>query len=431
MIERYSTPKMAAVWSEESKFDKMLQVELVVCEAWQKLGKISKKSLLAIKSRAKINIQKIKEIEEKTQHDVVAFVNNLSESLGSEAKYIHMGLTSNDVLDTTLGLQLKEACSILIADTERLIDILARVAKKYKHTPCIGRTHGVHAEPMTFGLKVALWHEDLLRLLDMIMNAKGLVAVGKLSGTIGTYSNIEPEIEAFVCAKLGLGVSHGSTQVVPRDRHATLMARMAILGATLEKMSTEIRHLQKTEVAEVEEPFGKGQKGSSAMPHKRNPVKCERISGLARVLRANAMAAMENISLWHERDISHSSVERIIIPDSTILLDYMLHQMADVMEGLQVNPKNMLINLGSTRGVVYSQRVLCELMKKGLPRPLAYDLVQKNAFECATSKREFKDALLSDPRVKRVLSASEIEACFDIRYYLRHIDTIFKNLKLG
>jgi adenylosuccinate lyase len=360
MIERYSTPKMAAVWSEESKFNKMLQVELVVCEAWVKMGKIPKKSLVSIKSKAKIDIQKIKEIEEKTQHDVVAFVNNLSDSLGSDAKYIHIGLTSNDVLDTTLGLQLKEACSILIDDTERLLDVLARMAKKYKHTPCIGRTHGVHAEPMTFGFKVALWHQDVLRLLDIIKNAQGLVAVGKLSGTIGTYSNTEPEVEAFVCAKLGLGISHGSTQVVPRDRHAALMARIAILGATLEKIATEIRHLQKTEVAEVEEPFGKGQKGSSAMPHKRNPVKCERICGLARILRANATAAMENINLWHERDISHSSVERVIFPDSTILLDYMLHQMADVIEGLQVNPKNMLVNLGNTRGLIFSQRILLE-----------------------------------------------------------------------
>ena len=430
MIERYTLPKMLKVWSEESKFEKMLQIELLSCEAWFKSGKIPKKSLAAIKARAKINIEKIKELEEKTRHDVVAFVNNLSESVGSEAKYIHMGLTSNDVLDTTLALQMAASFDILIDDVERLLSSLLKLAKKYKSTPCVGRTHGVHAEPTTFGLKVALWYDEMRRNLARLKDAKDGIAVGKLSGTIGTYTNIEPEIEKYVCDKLGLGISYGSTQVIPRDRHAVCLARIAIAGASLERFAIEIRHLQKTEVLEVEEPFAKGQKGSSAMPHKRNPVMCERICGLARLLRSNAMAQMENMALWHERDISHSSVERVILPDSTLLLDYMLNQFIEVVDGLNVNPKNMLINLGNTRGLIYSQRVLLELMRKGLARPNAYDIVQKNAFEASSMNKDFKSALLSDPKVKRVLSASEVEACFDIKFYLRHIPTIFKNLGL-
>lgn len=431
MIERYSLPKMAHVWSEESKYDKMLEIELLVCEAWSKMGKLPKKSLVTIRSKAKIDIAKIQEIERKTRHDVVAFVNNLSDSVGKEAKYIHMGLTSNDVLDTTLGLQLKDAFDILIADTEKLIAILGRVAKKYKNTPCIGRTHGVHAEPTTFGLKIALWYDEMRRNLARLKASGSQVSVGKLSGTIGTYSNIEPQIEEYVCSKLGLGVSYGSTQVVPRDRVAEALSDIAITGASLEKFAMEIRHLQKTEVMEAGEPFGKGQKGSSAMPHKRNPVVCERICGLARLLRSNAIAGLENVSLWHERDISHSSVERVILPDSTILLDYLLNEFIEVMEGLCVYPKNMLVNLGKTNGLIYSQRVLLELMGKGLARPIAYDIVQKNAFECTTLNRDFKSVLLTDPKVKRRLSSSEIEACFDIKYYLRHIPAIFKQLGLG
>ncbi len=430
MIERYTLPKMLKVWSEESKFEKMLQIELLSCEAWSRSGKIPKKSLAAIKARAKINIEKIKELEEKTRHDVVAFVNNLSESVGQEARYIHMGLTSNDVLDTTLALQMVASFDILIDDVERLLDSLLKLAKKYKSTPCVGRTHGVHAEPTTFGLKVALWYDEMRRNLGRLKDARNGIAVGKLSGTIGTYTNIEPEVEKYVCDKLGLGISYGSTQVIPRDRHAVCMARIAIAGASLERFATEIRHLQKTEVLEVEEPFAKGQKGSSAMPHKRNPVMCERICGLARLLRSNAMAQMENMALWHERDISHSSVERVILPDSTLLLDYMLNQFIEVADGLNVNSKNMLINLGNTRGLIYSQRVLLELMRKGLARPHAYDIVQKNAFEASSMNKDFKSALLSDPKVKRVLSASEVEACFDIKFYLRHIPTIFKNLGL-
>lgn len=430
MIERYCLPKMSKVWSEESKFDKMLTIELLVCEAWHKLGKMPKKSLLAIKSKAKINIEKIKELEEKTRHDVVSFVNNLSESVGQNAKYIHMGLTSNDVLDTTLALQMAEALDILILDVESLLPILAKIARKYKNTPCIGRTHGVHAEPTTFGLKIALWYDEMQRNLGRLKITRPEIAVGKLSGTIGTYTNIDPKVEEYVCQKLGLGVSKGSTQVIPRDRHAVYLCRMAITAASLEKFCTEIRHLQKTEVMEAEEPFAKGQKGSSAMPHKRNPVMCERICGLARLLRANAMAGIENMSLWHERDISHSSVERVILPDSALLLDYMLNQFIEVMEGLNVYPKNMLINLGKTNGLIYSQRVLLELMEKGLARPQAYDVVQKCAFESRSMNRDFKEVLLNDSKIKRYLSRNQIEACFDIRYYLRHIPTIFKNLNL-
>ena len=421
---------MQKVWSEENKFDKMLQIELLACEAWSKLGKVPKKSLAAIKAKAKINIEKIKEIEEKTRHDVVAFVNNLSESLGQDAKYIHMGLTSNDVLDTTLGLQMKDAFDIIVDDVERLLSALARLAKKYKNTPCIGRTHGVHAEPTTFGLKVALWHDEMTRNLGRLKDAREGIAVGKLSGTIGTYTNIEPQVEEYVCSKLKLGVSFGSTQVVPRDRHTVCMVDIAIAAASLEKFATEIRHLQKTEVLEVEEPFGKGQKGSSAMPHKRNPVVCERICGLARLLRTNALAEMDNMALWHERDISHSSVERIILPDSTTLLDYILNQFIEVVEGLNVYPKNMLVNLGKTNGLIYSQRVLLELMKKGLARPYAYDIVQKCAFDASSLNRDFKEILSNNPKVKRYLSRNDIEACFDIKFYLRHIPVIFKNLNL-
>ncbi len=430
MIERYSLPKMAKVWSEESKFQRMLEVELCVCEAWQKLGKIPKKSLQTIKQKAKIDIEVIRELEAKVRHDVVAFVNNLSDSVGKEAKYIHMGLTSNDVLDTSLGLQLVEAFDILLVDMQKAASVLARIARKHKNTVCIGRSHGIHAEPTTFGLKVALWYDEMRRNAERLKVAKKEVAVGKLSGTIGTYTNIEPEVEEFVCTKLGLDVSHGSTQVVPRDRHAAACAALAVTAASLEKFATEIRHLQRTEVAEVEEPFGKGQKGSSAMPHKRNPVMCERISGLARLVRTNAFAALENVCLWHERDISHSSVERVILPDTTILLDYLLNQFIEVMEGLTVYPKRMLVNLGRTNGLIYSQRVLLELMRKGLPRPQAYDIVQKNAFASLTLNREFKDVLSANPTVKRCLSTGDLASCFDIRYYLRHVPKIFKAVGL-
>ncbi|MFH0876662.1 MAG: adenylosuccinate lyase [Candidatus Omnitrophota bacterium] len=430
MIERYCLPKMSKAWSEQSKFEKMLGLELLVCEAWCKLGKIPKKSLAVIKSKAKIDIAEIKEIEAKTRHDVVAFVNNLSESVGKEAKYIHMGLTSNDVLDTTLALQLVESLDILLADVHALMNVLARMAKKYKSTACIGRSHGVHAEPTTFGWKIALWHDEMKRNYERLKLTKPEIGVGKLSGTIGTYTNIDPRVEEYVCQKLGLGVSRGSTQVIPRDRHAVCLCRMAIVAASLEKFATEIRHLQKTEIQELEEPFAKGQKGSSAMPHKRNPVMCERICGLARLVRTNAMASLENIALWHERDISHSSVERVILPDSFLILDYILNQFTEVMEGLNVYPKSMLLNLGRTNGLIYSQRVLLALMAKGLGRPAAYDVVQKAAFESRSMNRDFKEILLGEPKMKRYLSKSEIEECFDIRYYLRNIPTIFKNLGL-
>lgn len=430
MIERYSLPKMSGIWSEQNKFEQMLKVEILTCEAWQKLGKIPKKSLASIKSKAKINIEKIKEIEEKTKHDVVAFVNNLSESVGADAKYIHMGLTSNDVLDTSLALQMKEAFDLLIEDTERLMHVLAQTAKKYKNAPCIGRTHGVHAEPTTFGLKIAFWYDEMRRNLNRLKTAQEGIAVGKLSGTIGTYTNIDPEVEEYVCSKLGLDVSRSSTQVIPRDRHAFCLSIMAITGASLERFATEVRHLQRTEVLEAEEPFAKGQKGSSAMPHKRNPVICEKICGLSRLLRTNALAGAENMALWHERDISHSSVERVILPDSTIILDYILNQFSDVMEGLDVYPKNMLANLGKTNGLIYSQRVLLELMKKGLTRPAAYDIVQKCAFQCVSLNRDFKDVLLSNTKVRRYLSSDMIQSIFDIKYYLRHIPSIFKKLGL-
>jgi len=350
--------------------------------------------------------------------------------IGSDAKYLHLGLTSSDLLDTVLGVQLKEASGILIADLEKLLTSLSKKAKRYKDMVCIGRTHGVHAEPITFGLKIALWYEETKRNLSRLLQAKKEVSLGKISGAVGTYANIEPEVETHVCNKLGLKPANISTQVIQRDVYAQYMATLAVIGSSLEKFALEIRHLQRTEVLEAEEPFGKDQKGSSAMPHKRNPVICERICGLSRLLRANTIAALENVALWHERDISHSSVERVIMPDSTLALDYMLNKFIEVIDGLMVYPENMLANLVRTRGLIFSQRVLLELMHKGLTRTQAYDAVQRCAMKSWRESSDFKEILLKEKMVSKYLSPRELEKVFDLDYYLRNVNKIFKRLGL-
>jgi len=430
MIERYSLPKMSSIWQDEFKFKTMLAIEILTLEALAKTKKVPPQAVSRIKKKAKFNLKQIKKIEEKTQHDVVAFVTNVSQNIGADAQYFHMGLTSSDILDTTLGVQLKAASDILIEDLQKLLKSLAKKAKIYKNTVCIGRTHGVHAEPTTFGLKLVLWYDETRRNLERLELAKKEISVGKLSGAVGTFSNIDPTIEDYVCRKLGLRPANISTQIIQRDVYAVFMARIAIIGSSLEKFATEIRHLQRTEVLEAEEPFGKGQKGSSAMPHKRNPVICERICGLSRILRGNAMAAMENVALWHERDISHSSAERVIIPDSTLALDYMLNKFIQVIDGLQVYPQNMLINVVKTHGLIFSQRVLIELMSRGLPRMKAYNFVQRSAMKTWKDGSDFKKNLLNDPDVARLLSEKDLDEIFDLDYYLRNVNKIFSRVGL-
>ncbi len=430
MIERYSLPKMKNIWQEEFKFKTMLAIEILALEALSLQRKVPQDAVSRIKQKAKFNLTQINKIEEQTQHDVVAFVANVAQYIGKDAKYLHAGLTSSDVLDTTLGVQLKAASDILIEDINNLLKILAKKAKIYKDTACIGRTHGVHAEPTTFGLKLALWYDEMKRNLERLKLIKKEAAVGKLSGAVGTYSNIDPQVEIYVCKKLGLAPAKISTQIIQRDIYALYISGLAIIGSSLEKFATEIRHLQRTEVLEVEEPFGKGQKGSSAMPHKRNPVICERICGLARLLRGNSVAAMENIALWHERDISHSSVERIIMPDSTLALDYMLNKFIQVIEGLNVYAEHMAANIIKTRGLIFSQRVLLALMDKGLARPEAYDLVQRAAMRTWKEEIDFKACLLLDTEILKYLNEQELDNLFDLNYYLRNVNKIFKRVGL-
>ena len=428
MIERYSLPKMSNIWQDDFKFKTMLDIEILALEALSRKKNIPLAVVKRVKKKARFNINEIRKIEEKTQHDVVAFVANVAQYIGADAKYLHLGLTSSDILDTTLGVQLKAASDILIEDLNRLLKVLAKKARSYKDMVCIGRTHGVHAEPTTFGLKLALWFDESRRNLDRLLQAKEAISIGKISGAVGTYAHIEPEVEVYVCKKLGLKPARISTQIIQRDVYAQYMATLAIIGSSLEKFATEIRHLQRTEVLEAEEPFGKAQKGSSAMPHKKNPVICERICGLSRILRANALASLENVSLWHERDISHSSVERVIMPDSTIALDYMLNKFIEVIEGLAVYPENMLANLVKTRGLIFSQRVLLELMHKGLSRLKAYDLVQRCAMKTWRQTIDFKESLLEDKEVSRYLDRKDLDKIFDLDYYLRNVNKIFSRV---
>ena len=426
MIERYTLPRMARIWTEENKFEKMLKVEILACEAFSKLKIIPKQALFQIKKKAKIDVQAIKEIEKKTHHDVVAFILNISENIGDAAKYVHYGLTSSDVLDTSLSVMMTESIDIIIEDVKKLMQALKRKAKRYKNVPMIGRSHGVHAEPISFGIKMALFYDETRRNLERLKQARATIAYGKISGSVGTYANVSPFVEEYVCKKLGLKAAKVSSQILQRDRHAQFLNAIAICGTSLEKFATEFRALQKTEVGEVQEFFSSTQKGSSSMPHKKNPIMCERITGMARILRANALASMENVPLWHERDISHSSVERVIIPDSTILLDYMLNKMTAIVDRMVVNPDRMMENLERTKGVIFSQRVMLELINRGLTRKEAYNIVQSAALTVQAENLPFLDALAEDKRVRAHMSRKEIEACGDLRYHLKHVDHIFK-----
>ncbi len=424
MIPRYSLPEMSRIWQQQNKFQKMMEVEVAACEAHAKSGKIPKKALTNIQKKACFDLERIEALDKKTNHDVAAFVENLQDNIGPGGEYVHMGLTSNDVTDTALALQMKEAADIILQDLISLKDVLAKKANRYRDTVMIGRTHGVHAEPITFGFKMALFFEETKRNIERMEQARENIAIGKISGAVGTFSNVEPQVEDYVCKKLELKPAPISNQVLQRDRHAQYLTAIAIAGATLEKLATEIRGLQRTEILEAEEYFSKSQKGSSAMPHKRNPITCEKICGLARVLRSNAHAAMENIALWHERDISHSSVERVIIPDSTILIDYMLKTMAQLIDHLVIYPENMRKNLEKTGGLIFSQRVMIELIKAGLTREEAYRLVQKHAMNTWKEGKDFQDALLSDKEIKSMLTPYKIRRCFELDYYLRNIKRI-------
>jgi adenylosuccinate lyase len=422
---------MREIWSEEHKFSTWLEVEIAACEAWAKLGKIPQASLKKIKSKANFSIKRINEIEKTVDHDVIAFLTNVSENVGPESRFVHMGLTSSDVVDTSLSLIMRDAADVIIKDIEDFIKILKKMARKYRDIVMMGRSHGVHAEPMTFGLKFALWMKEMERNKERMFRARSMINVGKISGAVGTYSNLDPRIEDLTCKKLGLIASPISTQILQRDRHAEFMTTLAIVAATLEKIALEIRGLQKTEIGEVEEPFKKGQKGSSAMPHKKNPITCERICGLARVVRANSMVAIENVALWHERDISHSSTERVLLPDSTILVDYMLQKMSYVIDNLVVFPEKMKQNIEKSQGLTFSQRLLLSLTDKDLTREQAYQIVQAAAMKARTTGKHLKELILADKEARKHLSEKEINEVFDIRYYLRNIEAIFKRLSLS
>lgn len=424
MIPRYTPEKIGNIWKERNEFDMMLQVEILACEAQAELGNIPKEAAKAIREKANFDVERIHEIERETNHDIISFVTAVGEYVGEEAKYIHLGLTSTDVKDTALGAMMKESCDIIIEDLKKFREVLKRRAVEFKHTPMIGRTHGIHGEPTTFGLKLCLWMAEIDRDIERMEHARKNVAVGKLSGAVGTYSNIDPFVEKYVCEKMGLEPVKIATQVVQRDRHAELCSTIAIVGSTLDKIALEIRHLQRTEVREAEEYFSPKQKGSSAMPHKRNPITCERICGLARVLRGNAQAALEDVALWHERDISHSSVERVILPDSTITLDYMLHLVTKTIDKLLVYPEKMLADLNLTGGLVFSQTLLTALVEKGAVRDQAYRWVQKHAMARWLEGKDFQTGLKNDEDIKKYLTDKEIEACFDPKPLLRHVDTI-------
>jgi len=430
MIDRYTLPKMKEIWSEEHKFRTWLEVEIAACEAWEKLGKIPAAALRKIKSKSNFSIRRINEIEKTVDHDVIAFLTNVAEYVGAESRFIHMGLTSSDVVDTSLSLVMRDAADVIIRDVEDFIKILRNMAKKYKEAAMMGRTHGVHAEPMTLGLKFALWMKEMERNSARMNQARSIINVGKFSGAVGTYSNLDPKVEEFACKNLGLNPAPISNQVIQRDRHAEYMSVLAIIAASLEKIALEIRGLQKTEIGEVEEPFKKGQKGSSAMPHKKNPIICERVCGLARIVRANAMVSFENVALWHERDISHSSTERLIVPDSTILIDYMLQKMCYIIDNLVVYPEKMKQNIDKSLGLVFSQRLLLALTDKGLSREKSYQIVQGAAMKSRATGKHLKDILLSEKEAKKYLSDAEINSLFDINYYLRNIGKIFDRLNI-
>ncbi|MFC1899873.1 adenylosuccinate lyase [Chloroflexota bacterium] len=429
MIERYSRPKMKAIWTDENKFAKWLEVEIAVCEAWAELRVIPREAVPKIKM-ARVNLKRMDEVLKETHHDVTAFLSAVSESLGRESRFVHLGLTSSDVIDTALSLQLVEAADILDQDIKELISVLAQQAIKHKYTVMIGRTHGIHAEPTSFGLKMALWVEEMKRNRRRLTEARNAIAVGKISGAVGTYATLSPQVEEIACARLKLIPAPISNQVLQRDRHAQFITTLALIASSLEKFATEIRGLQKTETREVEEPFSPGQTGSSAMPHKRNPELCERICGIARLVRGFALTSMENIALWHERDISHSSTERITLPDSCLILDYSLSIFTSVMKGLLVYPRKMKQNVNITKGLVFSQRVMLALIDKGLSRQDSYKMVQRNAMKAWKGSRNFLTLLKADPEVIANLPKEELEALFDEQYYLRYVNEIFERLGL-
>ena len=430
MIERYSRKEMSDIWSEKNQFQAWLDVELAACRAWSKIGKIPSEDVDKLYEKASFDIDRIKEIEKQTRHDVVAFTRSVSESLGDEKKWIHYGLTSTDVVDTANGYRLKQANELLQKGIDRFLNVLADKAREHKLTVMMGRTHGVHAEPTTFGLKCALWYAEMKRNAERFDKAARDVEFGKLSGAVGTFAHIPPEVERITCEELGLTPAPISTQTLQRDRHAHYLSTIALIGATMEKIAVEVRHLQRTELREAEEFFRKGQKGSSAMPHKRNPVSSENITGCARVLRGYMVSAFENVPLWHERDISHSSVERIILPDATILLDYMLSRFSGVIEKLMVYPENMKENMGKTHGLVFSQRLLLMLIEKGLSREKAYDTVQPLAMKAWEEKRAFKALVESDPVINENLDNDEVNRAFDLAHHTRRVDEIFKRVGL-
>ncbi|HEY5475648.1 MAG TPA: adenylosuccinate lyase [Tepidiformaceae bacterium] len=430
MIPRYSRPEMAALWSDQAKFERWLDVEIAACEAWAELGQIPKEDAQKIRRNASFKLEKIDEYMAVTHHDVTAFLRSVSESLGEESRYVHFGLTSSDVWDTATGLQLRDACDLLLADIDRLSAVLERQAKAHRNTLCTGRTHGVHAEPTTFGLKLAVWVDEMRRNRVRLEQARDAIAVGAISGTVGTHATVPPALEEIVCKRLNLGLEAVSTQIIQRDRHAQFVTTLALIGGSLEKFATEIRGLQKTEVLEAEEPFDEGQTGSSAMPHKRNPELCERVCGLSRVLRGYALTSMENIALWHERDISHSSTERIVLPDACLVLDYALSIFTGVMDRLTVYTDHMRENLGRSYGLVFSQRVLLALIETGLSRQDAYGIVQRNAMQSWRERTPFLDLLLADQAVTARLPEAELRGLFDYNYYLTNIGASFERLGL-
>lgn len=430
MIERYTREEMGTIWSEENKYEAWLEVELLACEAWAELGVIPKEDLKRLRKNASFDLKRIYEIEEETRHDVVAFTRAVSETLGSERKWIHYGLTSTDVVDTALSYLIKQANEVIRTDLENFIAIIKEKAIEHKHTVMMGRTHGVHAEPTTFGLKLALWYEEMKRNLERFNEAASRVEFGKLSGAVGTYANIDPFVEQYVCRELGLSPAPLSTQTLQRDRHAEYLSVLALIATSIEKFATEIRGLQRTEVREVEEYFAKGQTGSSAMPHKRNPIASENMSGIARVVRGYMMTAYENVSLWHERDISHSSAERIILPDSTIAVNYMLNRFMNLIKNLTVYPDNMRRNIDLTHGLIFSQRVLLALIERGMSRETAYGIVQPLAMEAWEGRTSFQKLLEEDEAVVNTLSEEEIAACFDHTYHLKNVDFVFERLGL-
>lgn len=431
MIQRYTRPEIGSIWEDENRFRIWLEIETLAVEAQAELGIIPSEAAQAVRERGRFDVGRIHEIEQTVKHDVIAFTTNLAEHVGESSRYVHLGMTSSDVLDTCLAVQLKMAGEILLADLESLRDVLARRAREFKYTLMIGRSHGIHAEPITFGLKLVLWHQETERNIQRMKRAIEVIAYGKVSGAVGTFEHVSPKVEEFVCARLGLKPDPATTQVIQRDRHAEFMTTLGVIASTLDQFATEIRHLQRTEVLEAEEYFSDGQKGSSAMPHKRNPILSERVCGMARIIRANAMAALENVALWHERDISHSSVERVICPDSTIALDYMLSIMTNLIDRLIVYPENMQKNLSITRGLHFSQTILLELARRGVSREDAYRMVQRNAMEVWRSRENFADVLKRDSELVALLNPSEIDSLCDLGKSIRNVDYIFERCGLG